>query len=39
MIYNNKVDVSHIIKFDELNFHVWNKSTLVFKQEKVWQIV
>jgi hypothetical protein len=34
-----KVDVSHIIKFDKPNFHVWNKITLLFKQKKVWQIV
>jgi hypothetical protein len=40
MIHNNKVDVSHIIKFDVQYFHVWKHIiTLMFKQKKVWQIV
>jgi hypothetical protein len=35
MIHNNKVDVNHLIKFDEQYFHVWkHKITLVFKQKK-----
>jgi hypothetical protein len=40
MTDNNKVDVSHIIKFDVQYFHVWKHIiALVFKQKKVWQIV
>jgi hypothetical protein len=35
MTHNNKVDVSHITKFDGQYFHVWkDKSTLMFKQKK-----
>jgi hypothetical protein len=40
MIDNNKIDVSHITKFDVQYFYVWKHIiALMFKQKKVWQIV
>jgi hypothetical protein len=37
MTHTNKVDVSHITKFDGQYFHVRKHIiTLMFKQEKVW---
>jgi hypothetical protein len=40
MTHNNKVDASHITKFDGQYFHVWkHKIILMFTQKKVWLIV
>jgi hypothetical protein len=35
-----KVDRSHVIKFDETFYNIWvHRLTLIFKEEKLWNII
>jgi len=39
-MFQTKIDINHIPKFDGTYFHVWkHKLTLLFKTKKLWSIV
>jgi hypothetical protein len=37
--WHKKLDISHVIKFDETFYNIWvHRLTLIFKAEKLWKI-